>query len=188
MIYSPRRPYIGFVMIAFVAMALGYCKNNTQDQSGQKPATQRSKKEALIEANRSAITAEREMIQSYARRHNWALKQASGIYFMRYQKGNGKTISPGDRVKYHYTLSLINGSVVSGSRKGNPESIHIAGGGSDVSGLHRGMMQLGEGDKAKLVVPSHLAYGMAGDQKKIPPKSTLIYDLEILEVTPRPNP
>lgn len=188
MFYKPRQPYFRYLMIAFLAMALNSCRNNTQDQSKQEPTKQSFKKEALIEANRSAIAAEKEMIKSYAQRHNWILKQASGIYYLRYENGNGKSISPGDRVKYHFTLSLINGSVVSSSSKGNPELIHIASGGSVVSGLHKGMMQLYEGDKAKLIVPSHLAYGIAGDQRKIPSKSTLIYDLEILEVASRSNP
>ena len=189
MFYKPRKPYFRYLMIAFLAMALTSCRNNTQDQSKQEPTKQSLKKEALIEANRSAIAAEKEMIKSYAQRRNWTLlKQASGIYYLRYEKGNGKSISPGDRVNYHYTLSLINGSVVSSSSKGNPELIHIASGGSVVSGLHKGMMQLYEGDKAKLIVPSHLAYGIAGDQSKIPSKSTLIYDLEILEVTSSSNP
>ena len=39
-----------------------------------------------------------------------------------------------------------------------------------------------EGDKAKLILPSHLAYGLIGDQNKIPQKATIIYDIELLEL------
>jgi len=37
-----------------------------------------------------------------------------------------------------------------------------------------------QGDRAKLIVPSHLAFGLLGDLKKIPAGATLVYDIEIL--------
>ena len=39
-----------------------------------------------------------------------------------------------------------------------------------------------EGDKAKAIIPSHLAYGFIGDEKQIPKRATLIYDIEVLNV------
>jgi FKBP-type peptidyl-prolyl cis-trans isomerase len=170
------------ILLFIVIVTLASCKNKTQDQSAQKNHDRRAKEQALIEANRSAIEAEREMIKAYARRYNWNLQYASGVYFTRYRKGDGIKISEGDQVVYHYKLSLINGEEISASKHGHPEVMRVAAGGSQVSGLHRGMTKLHGGDKAKLIVPSHLAYGIAGDQDKIPPKTTLIYDLEILEV------
>ncbi|MGE5317418.1 MAG: FKBP-type peptidyl-prolyl cis-trans isomerase, partial [Chloroflexota bacterium] len=38
------------------------------------------------------------------------------------------------------------------------------------------------GDHAKFVIPSHLGFGLIGDQNKVPPKSTLIYDIELLDL------
>jgi FKBP-type peptidyl-prolyl cis-trans isomerase len=181
MFYRKLFVYAGVLIFLFI-LALTSCNNKTQDQSSQKNNKRQAKERALIEANRSAIETEKEMIEAYARRYNWTLQSASGVYFTRYRKGSGPEISAGDRVTYHYKLSLINGEEISGSKQGHPEVMRVAGGGSQVSGLHRGMTNLREGDKAKLIVPSHLAYGIAGDQDKIPPKTTLIYDLEILEV------
>ena len=39
------------------------------------------------------------------------------------------------------------------------------------------------GDKARLILPAHLAYGMGGDQSKIPPASALFYDVELISVS-----
>ncbi len=180
MFYRKLLFYTGFLLLVVVAFAS--CKSKTHDQSGQTSNDRRTKERALIEANRSALETEREMIKAYARRYHWNLQYASGVYFTRYRKGSGPEIAEGDQVVYHYTLSLINGKEIAASEQNHPEVMRVAGGGSQVSGLHRGMTKLHGGDKAKLIVPSHLAYGIAGDQDKIPPKTTLIYDLEVLEV------
>jgi FKBP-type peptidyl-prolyl cis-trans isomerase len=38
------------------------------------------------------------------------------------------------------------------------------------------------GDRAKFIVPSHLAFGLLGDQKMIPPQATLVYDVELINL------
>jgi len=53
-----------------------------------------------------------------------------------------------------------------------------------ISGLEEGILYLSEGDKAKIIIPSHLGYGLLGDlDKNIPPKATLIYDIELKSIT-----
>ena len=49
-------------------------------------------------------------------------------------------------------------------------------------GLHKAVLYLKSGDKAKILIPSHLAHGLLGDSKKIPPMSPIIYDIEIISV------
>jgi FKBP-type peptidyl-prolyl cis-trans isomerase len=41
---------------------------------------------------------------------------------------------------------------------------------------------LAQGGKAKFILPSHLAYGLTGDQDKIPPQSPVVYDIELIEI------
>ena len=47
------------------------------------------------------------------------------------------------------------------------------------SGIHKGVQYLKRGDKALLLVPSHLAHGLLGDYKKIPPQMPIVYDIQI---------
>jgi FKBP-type peptidyl-prolyl cis-trans isomerase len=49
-------------------------------------------------------------------------------------------------------------------------------------GLHKAVLFLKSGDKALILIPSHLAHGLMGDSKKIPPQSPILYDVEILSV------
>ena len=50
------------------------------------------------------------------------------------------------------------------------------------AGLHEGIQFMSPGDKAILILPSHLAHGLAGDLKKIPFRSSIVYDIELIAV------
>ena len=53
-------------------------------------------------------------------------------------------------------------------------------------GIHKAVLFFKSGDKALVLIPSHLAHGLLGDSKKIPPQSPILYDIEILSVK-KPN-
>ena len=49
------------------------------------------------------------------------------------------------------------------------------------------LSMLRKGNKARFILPSHLAYGFSGNGNDIPPRATLLYDLEVLEVLVEPK-
>ena len=51
-----------------------------------------------------------------------------------------------------------------------------------VAFLEEGILLLKEGDRAKFIIPSHLAFGLLGDMKKIPAKAVLVYDIELIKI------
>jgi len=50
------------------------------------------------------------------------------------------------------------------------------------TGLHEGVKLMHVGEKATMILPSHLAYGLIGDEKRIPPRASVLYELELLSV------
>jgi FKBP-type peptidyl-prolyl cis-trans isomerase len=48
------------------------------------------------------------------------------------------------------------------------------------SGIHEGIKFMSVGDRAKLIIPSHLAHGLVGDLDKVPPLSTLVVDIHLI--------
>jgi len=100
---------------------------------------------------------------------------------MIYHGGDGPKAEPGMLARVSYTLRLITGDVVYTSGEGGPMEFLIGKGGVE-SGLEEAILLLRAGDKAKIVIPSHLGFGLAGDDHKIPPKATLIYDIELLSI------
>ncbi|MDE5544049.1 MAG: FKBP-type peptidyl-prolyl cis-trans isomerase, partial [Bacteroidales bacterium] len=55
------------------------------------------------------------------------------------------------------------------------------------AGLSEALMMLKKGNKARFILPSHLAYGFSGNGTDIPPRATLLYDLEVVEVLVEPK-
>lgn len=136
--------------------------------------------EPLIYANKQAVKFENEQIEQFIRRYNWKLNETgSGLRYSIYFKGNGQTAKPGNLAVLKYNVRLLNGKEIYSSEKNGLKEFIIGRGGVE-SGLEEGILLLRVGDRAKFVIPSHLGFGLLGDQDKVPPKSTLIYDLELV--------
>jgi len=146
-----------------------------------------SVKEPLIEANKMAVQTETEQINDFLRRYKWKMEQTgSGLHYLVYQNGEGPLAKAGDVVEISYSISLLNGDTVYTSKeKGN--LAFIPGRAQVISGLEEGILLLKKGDRAKFIIPSHLAFGLIGDQDKIGQKATLVYDVEVVNVRKTTN-
>jgi FKBP-type peptidyl-prolyl cis-trans isomerase len=80
-----------------------------------------------------------------------------------------------------YNVKLLTGDMIYSSKELGSKTFEIGHGGVE-SGLEEALLYLKLGDKAKLIIPSHLAFGLLGDQNKVPPRSTLVYDIEIVNL------
>ncbi|WP_372974027.1 peptidylprolyl isomerase [Muriicola sp.] len=109
-------------------------------------------------------------------------KTESGLRYKIIQKGNGKKPEKGQRVSVHYEGSLPNGQIFDSSYKRKEPITFQLGVGQVIPGWDEGIGLLKVGDKARFVIPSHLAYGSAGAGGVIPPNATLIFDVELMEV------
>lgn len=106
---------------------------------------------------------------------------ASGLKYKITEKGSGTRAVPGSTVAVHYTGTLTNGTKFDSSRdRGQPFSFKL-GQGSVIKGWDEGIAMLNVGDKAIFTIPPTLGYGSA-DMGSIPANSTLIFDVELMEV------
>jgi len=96
--------------------------------------------------------------------------------------GTGREAKAGDKVKVHYTGTLMNGNKFDSSRdRGEPFEFQL-GAGSVIKGWDQGVVGMKVGGKRKLVIPYDLAYGEAGHPPDIPAKAALKFDVELIEV------
>jgi peptidylprolyl isomerase len=109
-------------------------------------------------------------------------KLASGLQYDDMLVGSGKMAEPGTNVSIHYTGYLLDGSEFDSSLKsGQPLKFQIAGG-QMIQGFDEGVRGMRIGGKRKVRIPWQMAYGEAGRPPLIPPKSDLVFDLELLDV------
>lgn len=138
-------------------------------------------KEDFRKVNKTLVENEEEEINNLVTRYGWIMKSTgSGLRYMIYKEGKGPGIKAGDKVKIDFETRLITGDLCYSSKVSGAKEMTVGKSG-EVSGLEEGVMLLKVGDKAKLIIPSHLAFGLLGDEEKIPKRATLIYDIEILE-------
>lgn len=109
-------------------------------------------------------------------------KTDSGLRYQIIQKGEGKKAEKGNSVSVHYKGMLADGTVFDSSYKRNKPLEFPIGAGHVIPGWDEGIQKLKVGDKARLVIPSHLAYGASGAGGVIPPNATLVFDVELMDV------
>ena len=104
----------------------------------------------------------------------------SGLQYEVITEGNGKKPSATDRVKCHYEGTLIDGTLFDSSiKRGQPA---VFGVNQVIKGWVEALQLMSEGSKWRLYIPSELGYGAQQAGEMIPPHSTLIFDVELIEV------
>jgi peptidylprolyl isomerase len=109
------------------------------------------------------------------------VKTASGLEYTITEKGSGKKPQNGDKVIVHYTGKLTNDTVFDSSVKRGQAFEFVLGAGKVIKGWDEAFLLLQVGDKATIKFGPELGYG-ANANGKIPANSTLIFDIELLDV------
>jgi len=138
--------------------------------------------EPLIKINKKLLEKESQDIDNWVKRHEiTAQSTGTGLRYAIIKKGQGNKAHAGQLATINYSLSLLDGTRCYDSKKSGPETFLI---GQDhvESGLHEGIQLMHVGDKAIFIMPPHLAHGLLGDDKKIPPLSSIVYEVELLQI------
>ncbi len=106
----------------------------------------------------------------------------NGLYYVEVQKGTGPVAIAGTKVKVHYTGTLLNGKKFDSSVDRNQPFEFDLGKGQVIKGWDEGIALMSVGGKAKLIIPSKLGYAERGAPPTIAPFSTLVFDVELLDV------
>jgi FKBP-type peptidyl-prolyl cis-trans isomerase len=118
----------------------------------------------------------------YLKDNNIKVKpQPSGLYYIPVLAGRGPKAEAGKTVKVHYTGKLLNGKVFDSSVERKTPIEFMLGRGQVIKGWDEGISMMSQGGKATLIIPSAIGYSDR-DMGVIPPYSTLVFDVELVEV------
>jgi FKBP-type peptidyl-prolyl cis-trans isomerase len=165
--------------IVFVIVFLVSCDDN---QPEAKPEVNWSK-ENSTDLNKELAAQEKIDIKLYLdRKSTWEMKETgSGLHYWVYKKGQGPQALSGSIAQVSFNISLLDGTFCYNTNEDEIEEFRV-----DKSQVETGVQEaiklMREGDKAKLIIPSHLAHGLTGDMNKIPPLTPIVVDIELYKV------
>ena len=121
-------------------------------------------------------------IEKFVKDHNVNVNPSpSGLYYLEIEKGDGAMVNDGDVVAIHYNLYNIDDKLIETSFGSEP-LVFVYGTGAMVPGIEEALQNMRVGGKATIIVPSTLGFGDVAIDKELPANSTVIFDLELVEV------
>ncbi|MCP3968416.1 MAG: FKBP-type peptidyl-prolyl cis-trans isomerase [Lentisphaerae bacterium] len=136
------------------------------------------KKDNSEEASQNAEAGDEFLAENSTR--EGVVSMPSGLQYEVITEGEGKSPSDADKVRVHYTGTLIDGTVFDSSvQRGVPAEFGVN---QVIKGWTEALQIMKTGSKYKLFIPSDLAYGERGAGQQIKPGSTLVFEVELLEV------
>jgi FKBP-type peptidyl-prolyl cis-trans isomerase len=111
-----------------------------------------------------------------------AMVLKSGLRYVVRARGSGPTPRIGDTVVANYAGRLLDGTQFDSSyARGVPFSFQV-GTGNVIKGWDEAFLSMKKGEKRTLIIPYWLGYGDQGNPPDIPPKATLIFEVELLDI------
>jgi FKBP-type peptidyl-prolyl cis-trans isomerase FkpA len=124
------------------------------------------------------VQSEQAAITAYAAANSiTGASHSSGLYFQITNQGSGPTPTPSSQVSVRYTGKMMNGNIFD-SQTGTPVSFTLGG---TIPGFQIGLQLIQKGGVIKMIVPSSLAYGCAGNGS-IPGNSILYFEVQLVDV------
>ncbi|MGB1310525.1 MAG: FKBP-type peptidyl-prolyl cis-trans isomerase [Leucothrix sp.] len=140
-----------------------------------------AEKQAKKAAEQSAVNikAGKAYLEANAKKEGVVVTK-SGLQYKEITAGKGEIPTASQKVKVHYKGTLIDGTEFDSSyKRGTPATFPVTG---VIKGWIEALQLMNVGDKFQLAIPSDLAYGKRGSGAKIGPDTTLLFDVELLEI------
>ncbi len=171
------------IYLFIVGFAAISCQCSSKQSKGEDHEQRPMTEDEQVEVQRDFLRKERESIDAYIKDRNLKVERTGlGMYYTILVDSSAiEMVETEDIVEYEYDISMLNGSLLFTSRQLGNGHIKIDKQDAEI-GLHESLKKLGLGDKGLFILPSHLAFGVAGDQDRVPPKTALVYELKVVKI------
>ncbi len=137
------------------------------------------KEAPYIEGNKKILHWEEEEMALFIKRYQWEMQRTgTGLYIQILEPGTGDPFQEGDDVTLKYKTFLLSGEMVYDSDKEGLKTFKVARS-EEIEALHEAALLLRPGARARLVIPSHLAYGVSGDGNRINGRLPIAMTVEV---------
>lgn len=170
-----------FVLSFSTLLLLSSCHNGQTGEVVQNDKKIKEDKYApYVEGNKKILHWESEEMQMFIKRYGWEMqKTGTGLYVQVLEPGHGECYKEGDMVTMEYQTFLLDGKMVYNSKDDGLKQFTVDRS-EEIDALHEVVKTLRPGAKARLVIPSYLAYGVPGDGNQIQGRKSIAMTIEII--------
>ena len=156
------------------------CQYREADSVSGVPTQQVGGEEDLIQQHRDQLTAERKAIDAFVAERGWPVQTGgTGWRMWRVEAGTGSQLQTDDVVELTAQATDLRRKTFYTYRADEPLAFRLGRDNVGEIGLHEVLLQCRRGDSLVVILPAHLAHGVAGDLGKIPPMSPVVYYLRV---------
>ena len=165
------------LFIIIFCQSISFACNN---RSGETEGKKKPGSKELEKVNTYLAEKDRERILNYIERKNLKMKESdSGLWYCIINEGVGEYFKENDRIVMDYECTLLDGTKCYSSQLTGPRTI-ILGKSNIEAGLAEGLKMLKPGGEAIFIIPPFLGWGLLGDDRAIPPRAVVVYEIKIL--------
>jgi len=156
------------------------CQYREADSVSGVPTQQVGGEEDLIQQHRDQLTSERKAIDAFVAERGWPVQTGgTGWRMWRVEAGTGSQLQTDDVVELTAQATDLRRKTFYTYRADAPLTLRVGRDNVGEIGLHEVLLQCRRGDSLVVILPAHLAHGVAGDLGKIPPMSPVVYYLRV---------
>ena len=179
------RSFCFLALMTLFGCALNSChrQNATGSVVVSSEGEKTEKADPYVEGNKNIMRRENEEIQMFVKRYGWEMQRTpTGLYIEVREPGRGELYKENDPVTLEYRTFLLSGEMIYCSDSLGVKQF-VVNRSEEIDALHEAVQLLRPGAQARLVIPSYLAYGVAGDGDRIRGLHPIMMEIKLLEKT-----
>ena len=176
------RKFLFVFMLAVLVGGFTACRDRKATGSvvSSSEEVKEDKDAPYVEGNKNIMRRENEEMQMFIARYGWQMQRTpTGLYVEILEPGSGELFKEGDRVALEYRTFLLSGEQIYSSDSGDVK-VFTVNRSEEIDALHQAVQMLRPGAKARLVIPSYLGYGVAGDGDRIQGLEPIMMEIRVL--------
>ncbi len=177
------RKVLVIIMMCLLFGSFSACRDRKATGSvvSSSEAPKEDKDAPYVEGNKNIMRRENDEMQMFIRRYGWNMQRTpTGLYVQVLESGSGEPFKEGDRVAMEYRTFLLSGEQVYSSDSSGVK-VFVVNRSEEIDALHEVSQMLRPGAKARLVIPSYLGYGVAGDGDRIQGLQPFMMEIRVLD-------
>lgn len=166
--------------LVYISIIIGFFSSCKTEPEKIIPEINWTKKNSTDLSKNIALQEEIQIKLFLEMHKDWVMdKTGSGLQMFIFERGDGDSVLIGEIAEIEYAITLLDGTECYKTESDEYQEIIVDQSEAE-TGLQEAIKKMRVGDRAKLIIPSHIGHGLIGDMNKIPPLTTLVVDVNIL--------